>query len=106
MKVVALIDWFNRISMTNFRILVTLFCMVVIVFDYVMFHHPVDINLLLFLAAMGGLDVAQYLSKRVSQVRMVEATGTGLYETVPEDPDDDSLASTDIQEITENQNKG
>lgn len=60
------LEFFNEISTTNLRIVVTLLCLVITTVAYVFGFYEMSWEWLAFLATMSGIDVAQYTSQRVT----------------------------------------
>jgi hypothetical protein len=72
-----ILDWVGRVPTTNVRILTTLFCMLLTAGRYVASQtkggwEP-SVEWLAFLVAMAGVDAAQFLAKRTTDARYVDA---------------------------------
>ena len=105
------IEAFNRISFTNVRILVTtLLASGTGVAYWIAYSRsfggatPVDVaidnNWLIFLAALGGIDVAQYVSKSTRTTKIATNITADGGSAPPADTElTEEQASTDIAEL-------
>lgn len=85
----------NNVSTTNLRIYVTLLIIIGTAIDYWVFGDKPANEWLMFLAALSGIDTAQFHSKRKTHNKFANDGATEVV-AVP-----DVVATTDVQELYE-----
>lgn len=69
--------------------------------DYILHNHDVDVQWLIFLGAMAGVDVVQYNVKRKTSFPV--ASPVPATPDSSEEPEEDVTTTTDVQELREDQ---
>ena len=87
---------FNSISTTNLRIYITLLIFLATGFANLFKATPIDNNWLAFIAAMSGVDMLHFGTKRYTDARRTngQVTTYGVEEST------ESIQSTDVQELS------
>ena len=92
---------FNSISTTNLRIYVTLLVFIMTGVANLFKATPIDNNWLIFIAAMSGVDALHFGAKRFTDARRTSGEGGQTYSSEEVPPPEDSVASTDIHELSQ-----